>query len=81
MIIKIHNNADWNIELSNPEVLKNGWWKLSQFYKEQYGIGYLKVDWNIIKDEEIFLGFLHYITDLYFEKIEEGLYQEKRRGN
>lgn len=76
-LFKVYKDSDWNVRLSDPTILKDGWWKLSELYKEQYGEGYLRVDWNIINKEDIFLGFLHHITGLKFKKIEEGIYQNE----
>lgn len=73
--LKINKNSDWNVEISDPSIIKEGWWKLSELYKELYGKALLKVDWNIVSNEELFLDFIYYITGMRFEKIENNLFQ------
>ena len=70
ILVKIYRNLDWNVYISDPNVLKDGWWKLSEFCKDNR----LRIDWNIINNENIFLDFLNHITGLTFEKESNDIY-------
>ena len=77
--LEINNNSDWNIMISDPTVIKEGWWKLSESYKEWYGKALLRVEWNIVLKEDLFLEFIYYITDLRFKKIEHNKFQAEEK--
>ena len=52
------------------KIYRDGWWKLSEFCKDNR----LRIDWNIINNENIFLDFLNHITGLTFEKESNDIY-------